>query len=308
MIEAEGLTKDYDGVRALGGVTFQVDSGDVFALVGPNGAGKTTLLRMLTGILQPDMGSLLLFGQPFSDSVLARIGYMPEERGLYKGLTPLESVAYFARLKGLGIREARQASEEAIAAVGMTGHSRRKLEELSKGMAQRIQFAATIAHRPELLIFDEPFSGLDPVSTRFLQSVIQAQKESGRTILLSTHNMAHAETMCNRMLMLHRGRACLYGGVAEIKRRFTDGSVLVEHEGPLPELEGVRLVRRGETESRVAASSGTGSVDLLNRLVGAGARIRRFEPVEPSLEEIFVCVAGEEGEADLRLTLSESHA
>src|SRR5688500_190059 len=224
VIEADSLTKQYDGVRALDGVSFEVNEGEVFALVGPNGAGKTTLLRILTDILRPDSGALRILGRERIRDVLGQIGYLPEERGLYKSLSPLQTVSYFARLKGLSPADARTSAENALDSVGMLPHARRKLEELSKGMAQRVQFAATLAHRPKLLILDEPLSGLDPVSARALQDVIFRLREEGRTVLLSTHNMEHAEKMCDRLLMLHRGQVRLYGGVEEIKQRFSDDS------------------------------------------------------------------------------------
>jgi ABC-2 type transport system ATP-binding protein len=159
IIAAENLVKEYDGVRALDRATFQVESGDLFALVGPNGAGKTTLLRLLTDILKPDSGHLQLFGDKDLRQAVGRVGYMPEERGLYKNQSALETVAYFAELRGIPRRETKRVAQEALDRVGMGGHSKRKVEELSKGMSQRVQFAATIAHDPELLILDEPFSG-----------------------------------------------------------------------------------------------------------------------------------------------------
>ena len=267
VIEAEGLVKQYEGVRALDNVSFRVDEGDVFALVGPNGAGKTTLLRILTDILRPDSGRLTMLGSSAFREILGMIGYLPEERGLYKSLSPLETVSYFAQLKGLSASDARKGAERALEMVGMLGHARRKLEELSKGMAQRVQFAATLAHGPILLILDEPFSGLDPVSARFLQDVIAHQREQGRTVLLSTHNMEHAEKLCNRLLMLHRGQVRLYGGIADIRREFTDGSLYVEFSGDPPNLEGVRVERITATSARNYPMSGVGRREISSRLV-----------------------------------------
>lgn len=304
IIEAVEVVKQYDGVRALDNVSFSVSPGEIFALVGPNGAGKTTLLRLLTDILRPDSGTLKLFGNPDLRRVLERIGYMPEERGLYKAQTPIETVAYLARLKGLRSREAKQAAESALEAVGMIGHAKRRLEELSKGMAQRVQFAATIAHRPPLLILDEPFSGLDPVSARDLQRLIVERRGAGDTILLSTHNMEHAEKLCDRLLMLHRGQVRLYGDVAEIKARYADDSLSVEHSGELPEIHGVRLERLDQNLARLHPMNGTGRRQILAALVNAGADVIRFEPVIPTLEEIFIRVAGAEGEQALRETQS----
>jgi ABC-2 type transport system ATP-binding protein len=328
VIEAEGVVKHYDGVRALDGVSFTVGAGEVFALVGPNGAGKTTLLRLLTDILRPDAGELRLFGQARLRYVLGQVGYMPEERGLYRTLSPLETVAYFAQLKGMGAREAKRAAEEALEAVGMAGHARRKLEELSKGMSQRVQFAATLAHRPPLLLMDEPFSGLDPVSARDLQNLVLRLRAEGRTILLSTHNMEHAEKLCDRLLMLHRGRVHLYGSIEEIKARFTEDALLVECAGGLPSIPGARIEplsqRRGDMGTQEGGepgpiqnplppssfllhpSDGASHREILAALLAGGADIRRFEPVVPTLEDIFIRVVGAEGERALRET-QEAH-
>ncbi len=302
VIEAESVVKQYDGVRALDGVSFEVRRGEVFALVGPNGAGKTTLLRVLTDILQPDSGSLRLFGQERARDVMARIGYMPEERGLYTSQSALETVSYLAQLKGLGRKESRRAAEAALEAVGMAGHARRKLEELSKGMAQRVQLAATIAHGPELLILDEPFSGLDPVSARELQNLIRSRHEAGDTILLSTHNMEHAEKLCDRLLMIHRGQVRLYGAIDEIKSRYTDDSLRVEFNGGLPLIDGVYAEPVDAGSARIRPENGLARRDILRKLVEGGADILRFEPVVPTLEDIFIQVAGAEGEKALRET------
>lgn len=302
VIQAESVVKEYDGVCALNAVSFEVGAGEVFGLVGPNGAGKTTLLRILTDILHPDSGILRLFERTNLRAVMDQVGYMPEERGLYRSQTPLETVGYFARLKGMPARQAHRAAEEALERVGMLGHARRKLEELSKGMSQRVQFAATIAHRPRLLILDEPFSGLDPVSARHLQNLIHQEREAGHTILLSTHNMEHAERLCDRLLMLHRGRVHLYGSINEIKEQHTDDSFYVEFVGELPSIPNTRVEPVDTTTARLYPLNGMGRREILQGLVAAGADILRFEPVVPTLEEIFIRVVGAEGEAALRQT------
>ena len=302
VIEADGVVKQYDGVRALDDVSFAVGQGELFALVGPNGAGKTTLLRLLTDILRPDSGTLKLFGQEKLRDVMSQIGYMPEERGLYKTLSPIDTVSYFARLKGLSGSEAKAAAESALDRVGMLAHGKRKLEELSKGMSQRVQFAATFAHSPRLLILDEPFSGLDPVSSLDIQRVIFQLRDEGRTILLSTHNMEHAEKLSDRLLMLHRGQVRLYGGIEEIKSRYTDDSLMVEFGGVLPAVPGARAEMLEPDTALLHPLNGTTRQDILRGLVEAGADIHRFEPVVPTLEEIFIKVAGVEGERALRET------
>lgn len=305
VIEAEDIVKQYAEVRALDRIRFSVEEGEVFALVGPNGAGKTTLMRILTDILRPDSGTLRLFGQTKVSDALPQIGYMPEERGLYRHLCPLEVVAYFAQLKGLGRRAARQAAESALEAVQMSAHARRKMSELSKGMAQRVQFAATLAHAPRLLLLDEPFSGLDPVSARDLQRVLQDQRRAGRAILLSTHNMALAEALCDRLLMLHRGQQRLYGSIEEIKTRFADDSLQVEYAGTLPQIACARMEPVNATTARFYPQDGACRRAILRALVESGADILRFEPVVPTLEDIFIRVVGAEGEQALRQTETE---
>ena len=306
VIEGRNLVKQYEGVRALDDVSFEVREGEIFALVGPNGAGKTTLLRILTDILRPDSGSLRILGQESLRGVLREIGYLPEERGLYKSLTPLETVSYFAQLKGLPSREARQAAAAALDLVGMLGHGKRKVEELSKGMAQRVQFAATLVHKPRLLILDEPFSGLDPVSSLALQDVIFKLRDEGKTVLLSTHNMEHAEKLCDRLLMLHRGQVRLYGEISEIRQRFSDNSYYVEFVGEIPEMDEVRVEALSAESARIYPMNGVGRREILEQLVASGLDVTRFQPVIPSLEEIFVRVAGAEGAQALRETQAEA--
>lgn len=308
VIETDGLVKRYNGVTALDEVSFSVGAGEAFALVGPNGAGKTTLLRLLTHILTPDAGTVRLFGEERLRKVLGRVGYMPEERGLYKSLTPMECVTYFARLKGLGVEAAARGAQAALEAVGMLGHARRRMEELSKGMAQRVQLAATIAHGPDLLILDEPFSGLDPVSARAMQEQIRRLRAEGRTVLLSTHNMEHAEKLCDRLLMVYRGRACLYGSLSEIRARFADKALLVECAGPVPPTATARMETDGERRARLYPQDGMGRRDVLLALLAAGADVLRFEPSEPTLEEIFVRVAGAEAAEAIRATHAADEA
>jgi ABC-2 type transport system ATP-binding protein len=302
IISADNLVKEYDGVRALDRATFDLEQGDLFALVGPNGAGKTTLLRLLTDILKPDSGTLRLFGSADLRGSVSRVGYMPEERGLYKNQSALDTVGYFAELRGIPRRDAKRAAQQALDRVGMGGHAKRKVEELSKGMSQRVQFAATIAHDPDLLILDEPFSGLDPVSSRDIQQVILEMHAFGKTVLLSTHNMEHAEKLCQKLLMLHRGEVRLYGRIGEIKDRYLDRSLEIEHRGELPDLPHVRLEHLGDGKVRLHPEDSLTAQDVLKALVDGGADIVRFEPVVPTLEDIFIRVAGAGGAEALRET------
>ena len=306
VVEVRGVTRRFGSATALDGVSLSVEAGRVFGLLGPNGAGKTTLMRILTDILSPDSGEVLLFGSPDLRAASPRVGYMPEERGLYKGQTALDTVSYFARLRSMSDSAARSAALTALEEVGMAEHARKKLEELSKGMSQRVQFAATIAHRPELLILDEPLSGLDPVSALHLQRLIRTLRDEGRTILLSTHNMEHAENLCDGLIMLHRGQVRLSGGVSEVKERYSEGLLLIECAAPLPALPCAECTLQSPSRGILRVRDGFTRQSVVQELVAAGADIIRFEPCIPSLEDIFIRVAGAEGGQALRDTMANA--
>jgi ABC-2 type transport system ATP-binding protein len=298
VVEIENVTKTYQGQPALSDVSLTIGKGEIFALLGPNGAGKTTLLRVLTGILLPDTGTVRILGASRMSEVRDQVGYLPEERGLYRRQKVGDILTYLAELKGVPRGEARVRAKDALARVGMAAHEESKTDVLSKGMAQRIQIAAALVHDPPFVILDEPFSGLDPVSARQAQEIIVEEKRQGRTILLSTHQMEPVERLCDRLLMLHRGNVVLYGGVEEVRSRFSEGVLRVEHDGEtlgMPVPAGFAVRDAVPRVTRLMPPPGMPPRDALVMLLAAGADIRAFTVETPSLEEIFVRVVGEKG-------------
>ncbi|MCM1484462.1 MAG: ABC transporter ATP-binding protein [Muribaculaceae bacterium] len=231
ILTIDNVTKQYGSHRALDGVSFSVPRGSVYGLLGPNGAGKTTLIRIINHITAPDSGTVLFDGHPLSAADVAHIGYLPEERGLYKKMKVGEQALFFARLKGLGSREATAALREWFERFEISSWWNRKVEELSKGMAQKVQFIVTVLHRPKLLIFDEPFSGFDPINANLLRDEILRLKNEGATVIFSTHNMASVEEICDNITLINGGRNILTGNVDEIRRRFTDGRYSLTFRG-----------------------------------------------------------------------------
>ena len=288
MAEVRGIHKRFGGRDVVRDVSFTVDPGYVLGMVGPNGAGKTTTIRMLLDIIQPDHGEVRLFGKPFSGGHRAMIGYLPEERGLYRDLDVRETLEYLGALKGLHKAQAKRSAAETIERLGMHEHRSKKVKELSRGMSQLIQVAAAIQHRPRLLVLDEPFSGLDPVNVRLLKEVLEELRDDGAAIVLSTHQMNLVEEFCDRVLMINDGQVVLYGHLDEVRRDFADGSILVDAD-PLPaHLPGVVSVtdRGSHKELVMAGEAPTGPV--LRALAESGCHVRRFEIASPPLEEIFV--------------------
>lgn len=232
-LELQGLSKSYDGTRACREVSLRLGEGEIFGLLGPNGAGKTTLLRLLLGILEPDGGRILLDGTPMTREDRDRVGYLPEERGLYRKQKVLDVLVYFAMLKGMARRQARTAALSALEKVGLGEVSRRKVEDLSKGMQQKVQILGSLLHDPSLLVLDEPFSGLDPVNTRLVKDMIRERRGPGRLVLLSTHQMAQAEALCDRVALIHEGSLVLYGELRKIRESWAQA------EGELASLEDI---------------------------------------------------------------------
>jgi len=303
VVEINSVTKTYGGRAALDNVSLSIKRGEIFALLGPNGAGKTTLLRILTGILLPDTGTVRILGAGGMDAVRDQVGYLPEERGLYKKQAVIEYLQYIAELKGLSRADARARSRVVLEQVGMGAHGETKPDALSKGMAQRIQIAAALVHDPPFVILDEPFSGLDPVSARQAQEIVRDEKRRGRTILLSTHQMEPVERLCDRLLMLHRGRRVLYGEVGEVRARYAENALRVEHDSETLDAflshipPGAEITNLEPRVSRVAPPPGVNAREIIAALLQNGAPLRGFGEITPTLEDIFVrVVGGGEGE------------
>ncbi len=238
-IETNGLTKRFDGLVAVDHLDMEVQQGEIFGLLGPNGAGKTTTIRMLMDIIKPDEGTIRVLGHPPGHKAQERIGYLPEERGLYRNLKLMECLTYLAVLKGMDRKLVRKRAELLLEQVGLEAKGNDKIKALSKGMQQKAQLVATLIHDPELVILDEPFLGLDPLSTEQVKGVIQDLRERGKTVVLSTHQMNQVERMCDRILLINEGQRVLYGPLEEIKAQYAEHAVLVRCPGSLEDLAGV---------------------------------------------------------------------
>ncbi len=290
-VTVDGVCKSFNDTRAVHNVSFELKSGEILGLVGPNGAGKTTAIRMLMNIIVPDEGNITVLGAPLGKDNADRIGYLPEERGLYRKISASESLEYMARLKGLTPYEAKQATDQWLKRMGMSVHKGKKIEQLSKGMGQIIQLAATVIHDPELVILDEPFSGLDPVNREMLKKVILELKELGRTIMLSTHQMNEVEELCDRILMINKGSVVLYGGLQEIRSSYRNNSIFLEYSGTIDNLPGVVEMKDHGSYTELFLDKDTSANELLGKLVERGVNVDRFEVSTPSLHEIFIKVA-----------------
>lgn len=294
VVEVNHVVKSYDDKAVVNDVSFSVNQGEIFGLIGPNGAGKTTTIRMIMDIVKPDSGEVRILGKRLGEATKNKVGYLPEERGLYRKLSTIDSIVYLASLKGMDKRLARKKAEELLQNVDMLPHKEKKIEELSRGMGQIIQFLVTIIHDPQLVILDEPFAGLDPVNTESLKTMILELKNQGKAIILSTHRMNEVEELSDRILMINVGRAVLYGELAEIKTRYRDNSVLLEFEGELGALEGVTEKRSHKEYVELVLDRETTPQQLLERLVSRGVVVNRFEVSTPPLHDIFLKVVGEE--------------
>jgi ABC-2 type transport system ATP-binding protein len=289
-LELDRVSKAYDDFIAVDHLSFSIPEGEIFGLLGPNGAGKTSSIRMMIGITIPDSGAVRLFGQALTRRLLDRVGYLPEERGLYKKMKIIENLVFLARLKGVGVPEATRRSHQWLERLELGRWANSRIEELSKGMQQKVQFIAAVIHEPDFLILDEPFSGLDPSSSLVLKDVLLDLKKQGKTILFSTHRMDTVERLCDSICLVNQGRSVLLGPLREIKASYGRSSVQLEYEGALPLLGDPALVASSNdfgnyVELRLAP--GADAQRLLERAMRTAA-IRRFEMVEPSLEEIFI--------------------
>jgi ABC-2 type transport system ATP-binding protein len=292
-VELLGIRKTYDHFVAVERLSLSIRAGSVYGLLGPNGAGKTSTIRMMIGITMPDEGEVRLFGQPFHRKLLERVGYLPEERGLYKKMAVLDHLIFLGKLHGLSEQQARKRSLEWCERLQMTSWTQKKVEELSKGMQQKIQFASTLLHEPDLIIMDEPFSGLDPANAVVLKDVLIDLKKAGKTILFSTHRMDQVERLCDSICLIDHGHAVLEGDLKKIKSSYGNNHVQIQYEGD-PKLEGSELIESFNNYGNyveVRMVPGADAQQLL-RMAANNARISRFEVLEPSLEEIFIDQVG----------------
>jgi ABC-2 type transport system ATP-binding protein len=290
-LRLEKVTKRFGDFTAVEDLDLSVRAGRVFGFLGPNGAGKTTTIRMIVGITAPDAGSIRLFNRPISVDVQDRIGYLPEERGLYKKIKVVEQLRYFAALKGVPEKEADARIGFWLERMNLSEWRNKKTNDLSKGMSQKIQFIATVLHDPELLILDEPFSGLDPVNVEFLIEVVSELKARERTIIFSTHLMETAERLCDDIILINKARKVLGGTLREVKESFGRNLIALRAEktdGVLADRTLVTRVVPHADESEIELVEGVDEQALLRRLIEGGARITKFEKIEPSLNDIFI--------------------
>ncbi len=286
VLDVTHLTKSFGTKTILDDLGFHIKSGEIFGLLGPNGAGKTTVIRIILDIIKSDYGSVKMFGKEFDEDFKEKIGYLPEERGLYQKLTVLECLKYFANLKN--IRKPDDRIDFWLEKVGLIDYKKKRIGDLSKGMQQKIQLIAAFIHDPDLLILDEPFSGLDPVNTKMVKDIMLDLKHSGKTIILSTHQMDQAERMCDRILMIDQGKKVLYGTLDQIKADYRDSSVLVvEYEGDLKQIDGVKRMEDYGKYAELDLEMGTDPQEILKKLMES-VKLRRFEMKSPSLNKIFI--------------------
>jgi ABC-2 type transport system ATP-binding protein len=286
-----GVTKRFDEFTAVDNLSFEVKAGRVFGFLGPNGAGKTTTIRMIVNITIPDNGSINLFGKKINDELQDRIGYLPEERGLYKKMKISDQLRFFGALKNLTGKQVEEKIDYWINRVQLKEWKDKKANELSKGMQQKIQFIAAVMHDPDLLILDEPFSGLDPLNVELLKEIVLEQKAKGKTIIFSTHMMETAEKLCDDICLINRSKKILGGSLREVKKSFGRNSVALRAEGGKEILEDENLVAKvaeHSDELEVLLKPDANAQELLHRLVESKAIITKFELIEPSLNDIFI--------------------
>lgn len=287
-LEVRNLVKRYDGVTAVNDLSFEVHRGEIFGLLGPNGAGKTTTIRIVMDIFKPDAGSVVVLGQP-PGAVRERVGYLPEERGLYRDMRVLDVLMYLGELKGVARGVVRQRALAWLERMELGGWAGRKVKDLSRGMQQKVQFAVSLIHDPDLIVLDEPFSGLDPINVDLLKGTIRSLGKEGKTVVLSAHQMNLVEALCDRIVLVDHGKAVLYGELSEIKRQYAARSVRLRTSATLGPLPGVSRVE--EHDGSLVLTLGTATPqDLLKTLVERNVSLESFEVASMPLEEIFISV------------------
>jgi ABC-2 type transport system ATP-binding protein len=293
LVELNQISKRYDTKVAVDALSLQIEAGKMFGLLGPNGAGKTSTIRMMIGITMPDSGTVTLFGQPFTRKNLIRVGYLPEERGLYKKMKVIDQLVFLGQLHGLDATVAKSRAGQWCERLQILDAMELKTEELSKGMQQKIQFISTLLHEPALIIMDEPFSGLDPVNTQLLEETLLELKNAGKAILFSTHRMDQVEKLCDSICLINGGKAVLSGAMRELKSRYPRNHVVIDFEGDNSFVNhpAVQDYKAFAGHVEIQLRDDADAQDLL-RAAFANAKIYKFELMEPSLEEIFIQTVG----------------
>ena len=290
-VQITGVRKSFGAVRAVEDVSFDVYPGEIFGILGGNGAGKTTTIRLMLDIFRPDAGSVAVLGGAMDEEKKNHIGYMPEERGMYRDQKLESTLVYFAKLKGMDEAEARRRLTGWLQRLDLYDHRQKRIQDLSKGMQQKAQIISTLVHEPDLIIIDEPFSGLDPVNTRLVKEIIEEQRQAGRTVIMSTHQMYQVEALCNRIVLIDKGRSVLYGAVDEIKRRFAGNAVVIAGEGDFSGVDGVLNAYQRNGTWHLPLAVGVSPQEVLRSLASrTDVQIERFEVAEASLDDIFIMV------------------
>jgi len=289
-VEVSHVAKAFGQTKAVVDVSFELGQGEIFGLLGPNGAGKTTTIRMILDLFKPDSGTVSVLGGPMTEEKKNRIGYMPEERGLYQDVPLERCLLYMASLKGLSASEAGSRLAVLLERFDLADHKSKKVKALSKGMQQKAQIINTIVHRPELVIIDEPFAALDPINTQLVKQVMHELRDDGATILMSTHQMHQVEELSDRILLIDEGRDLLYGELDEIRRRYSGHAVLVRAVGRLPDVPGVKSAAPHNDAVKLALAEDMTPQEVLQSLVAQGVQVERFEIAVPTLDEIFIRV------------------
>lgn len=299
ILSLDNVVKRYHNHTAVDQVSFDIPKGIVFGLLGPNGAGKSSLIRIITSITAADEGTILLDGEPINEMTSSHMGYMPEERGLYKKMKVGEQLLYLAQLKGMGKKEAKESIKNWFIKFGIEDWWGKKVEELSKGMQQKIQFIATVVHNPKLLILDEPFSGLDPINTNLIKDEIAELNRQGTSIIFSTHRMEQVEKVCDHIVLINQGKVILEGDVDQVQQEYKDNIFRIEFDGNMPsDLQSphFRIISDDDKSVTIQAKEGHNGNELLQSLISKGIEIKSYQEVLPSLNEIFIKKVGESNE------------
>ncbi|HPC36723.1 MAG TPA: ATP-binding cassette domain-containing protein [Candidatus Marinimicrobia bacterium] len=287
MLQLKQVRKVFNKTVAVDSLDLTIPTGSIFGLLGPNGAGKTTTIRMIMNIIQPDAGEILYNGKHLEQSDFLKVGYLPEERGLYQKMKLKETVVYLARLKGLSPAEANQSVDEYLRRFDLSGYSNRRIEELSKGNQQKVQFIVSVIHKPELIILDEPFAGLDPVNQLLLKEIIAELQGRGATVIFSTHQMEQVEKLCDRICLINKGKPILDGDLRQIKKEYGQQMLLIDYDGQADALADLNLPDMQITDNRLTCRL-TSNLNELLLSVMQRVQVTRFELQEPSLEQIFI--------------------
>lgn len=293
-ILVDQISKRFGQQLAVDKASFTVEPGEIFALLGPNGAGKTTTIRIILDIFKPDSGTVAVMGGPMSEEKKNRIGYLPEERGLYQDVAMDRALVYLATLKGMNNLDASRKVNELLNRFDLYDHRKKKIKELSKGMQQKAQLIATLVHNPELIIIDEPFAALDPVNTQMVKDLLREERDKGKCIVMCTHQMHQVEELADRLVLINQGKVMLYGGLEEIRRSYSGQELHIQALDELPAaLPGVRSIRKENSHLSLHLDTGVSAQSVLLTLVERGIRLEKFEIAMPTLDEIFIQVVTE---------------